>query len=832
MSGNMSAADIEDLGSLGFTSDDVSALREYRDSLLDLNQQYRDLRENVMDQVGQAFDDYIDKLERATDKIEALQKVTETYKNIIDIVGKKILDPTGKVTKALDEATFKQARNLTQSTKATLDFSEKALADAKATRDELARQYGNDNETVKLWDKKVEELEDERNSAYESWLSVWEEECQAAKDMYEDTLDSIMTNFETKMSGLAGSLDELSKAYERQTSIDEVYVDDYEKIYQLSKLSRELNKSIDNASQVKNKEKLKKLQQEITKAQETGVKLSQYDLDVLEKKYELELARQELEESRNAKSKVTMQRDSEGNYGYVYTADANAVADAEQNYEDKLHEYQQLNSDYIKSLQGEIIQIQQDAENAIKDFASTFQGTPEEFSKGVQAILDQYQILMDEKYQQMGNAINNNRELYTGDWKAYSEATGYKLSIDANYLDKWKETNYSIITGFGSMNEAMDIWKKASQEAADESKEAFQAWYEQTDTALKDGGTSMDEFASDAERMATDVTSQTERIANSATSMAETFSDSFSDILNSASDFSVYYEDVIQGVIDKNTLLADSIRKVVAEATKAETTTNSGSKGKYNDETSDKAGNSTNNSSNNTSIELTNNKPSLSNAAKKAKQSVKGAIKKDNSSNKKTNSRNTKRHLTTKDKYGIALATINGTYGWGNGSERKRKYNKKFGSHNGIQHIVEKLMAEGKVNSGAWSGAYYGITNLSRYAYSRFNTGGYTGNWIGKDGKMAILDKKEIVLNEKDTENFLSAVNVVRDISKTIDLNAANASNSFAKLFAAAGIKTAQGQLQQEVRITAEFPNVSDKNEILEAFDNVINLAAQYSGRK
>ena len=73
---------------------------------------------------------------------------------------------------------------------------------------------------------------------------------------------------------------------------------------------------------------------------------------------------------------------------------------------------------------------------------------------------------------------------------------------------------------------------------------------------------------------------------------------------------------------------------------------------------------------------------------------------------------------------------------------------------------------------------------------------------------------------------------LVRDISKTIDLNAANASNSFTKLFAAAGIKTPQGQLQQEVHITAEFPNVSDKNEILEAFDNVINLAAQYSGRK
>jgi hypothetical protein len=76
--------------------------------------------------------------------------------------------------------------------------------------------------------------------------------------------------------------------------------------------------------------------------------MSQYDLDVLRKKFELELAREELEESRNAKSQVRMMRDAEGNYGYVYTADANAVADAEQNYEDKLHELQVLNTNYIK----------------------------------------------------------------------------------------------------------------------------------------------------------------------------------------------------------------------------------------------------------------------------------------------------------------------------------------------------------------------------------------------------------------------------------------------------------------------------------------------------
>jgi hypothetical protein len=40
------------------------------------------------------------------------------------------------------------------------------------------------------------------------------------------------------------------------------------------------------------------------------------------------LAEIALEEAQNAKSTVRLQRDAEGNFGYVYTADANQVADA------------------------------------------------------------------------------------------------------------------------------------------------------------------------------------------------------------------------------------------------------------------------------------------------------------------------------------------------------------------------------------------------------------------------------------------------------------------------------------------------------------------------
>lgn len=826
INGNMSSSDVENLGSLGMTDGDIQALRKYQKELLSINESYRDLRDTMIDQVSKAFDEYIEKLDDATDKIKSLQKVTETYKDIIDVVGKKLLDPTGKVTKALDDAAFKQARSLTSSSKATLDFAEQSLKEAKAKRDELAKLYGEDNETVKLWDKQIKELQGERDSAYENWLDAWSDECEAARTIYEDAIESITTNFESKITGLVGSLDELNNAYERQSKIDEVYVDDYEKIYQLSKLSREINKSIDDTTKIKNKDKLKKLQQEINKAQEDGNKLSQYDLDVLQKKYELEVARQELEDSRNAKSKVTMQRDSEGNYGYVYTADSSAVADAEQSYEDKLHELQVLNSDYIKSLQGDIMQIQQDAENALKDFADTFRGTPEKYAKGVQAILDQYQILMDEKYQQMGNAINNNRELYEGDWKDYSEATGYKISIDADYLDKWNETNYSIITGYETMGDAVSDWKEGCKEAAEQASNAYKEWYENTDTALKDGGTSLKEFEDDATEAADTAEEQANRVADAANNMKDTYVNGFNEILTSASSFSTQYETVIQKIINSNTLLAESINQVVSAAARLDSETNtSNTSGSDNTTTATSSPSSTAEDVVAKAEGLVSSGARSSSRTNSSSGSRRGTT--SNSSNRRSSSGS---RLSTKTKYGVALAIINGNYGWGNGSTRSKRLTQRYGSGNSIQSIVDKLMAEGKVFSGAWEGAYYGIKSSDLKKY-RFNTGGYTGNWIGRDGKMAILDKKEIVLNEKDTENFLSAINVVRDISKTIDLNASNASNSFAKLFAAAGIRSTQGTLQQEVHITAEFPNATDKNEILEAFDNVINLASQYSNR-
>lgn len=45
-----------------------------------------------------------------------------------------------------------------------------------------------------------------------------------------------------------------------------------------------------------------------------------------------------------------------------------------------------------------------------------------------------------------------------------------------------------------------------------------------------------------------------------------------------------------------------------------------------------------------------------------------------------------------------------------------------------------------------------------------FDTGGYTGNWSGSDGKIAMLHKKELVLNEEQTRNILNSAKVLEKL--------------------------------------------------------------------
>ena len=98
--------------------------------------------------------------------------------------------------------------------------------------------------------------------------------------------------------------------------------------------------------------------------------MSEYELKTLQAKYDLRLAEIALEEAQEAKSQVRLVRDNEGNWGYMYTADAEEVSKAEQDVEDKMQALQDIQEETMRDMGQNILQVQRDYFDAFSDIST------------------------------------------------------------------------------------------------------------------------------------------------------------------------------------------------------------------------------------------------------------------------------------------------------------------------------------------------------------------------------------------------------------------------------------------------------------------------------
>ena len=113
---------------------------------------------------------------------------------------------------------------------------------------------------------------------------------------------------------------------------------------------------------------------------------------------------------------------------------------------------------------------------------------------------------------------------------------------------------------------------------------------------------------------------------------------------------------------------------------------------------------------------------------------------------------------------------------------------------------------------------------------AKFDSGGYTGDWDTSDGKFAILHEKELVLNQSDTQNLLNSVQILRDLATNAQLGMSSRLSDV-EVFRSAVFNGDKETIEQNVQITATFPNVNSKQQIEDAFNDLINLAAQRAMR-
>ena len=767
----------------------VSKLEEYTDNLLDANEKLRQYRDQVFETLTNAMSEYLGDLNRISDKIAHITKLTQGYKDLITSIGKSNLDPTGALTQKINKTLQSEAESAYKSAKATQEYAQVAYNEALEGY-QIAVDTG-DEYAIRKWKEVLEQAEDDLNDAEEATLESMTALADAIATVFTESISQAVETMNHELGGLSVIREKFDQAKELSAQ----YLDDYKKIYELSKLNREVNASIDDTDNIRAKQLLMEYQQKIVEYQKDGVEMSQYEVDYLRAQYDLILARIAIEEAQKAKSQVSMVQDSEGNYSYVYTADDQAVADAEQNYEDKLYAMQVLNGEYINELQENLIAMQEEMGQKLEEIAENDALTYEEKKELIAETTEYYLERINFYSDQLGIAFDNNSQLYEKDWQEYHDKTGYKISANEDYIDSWEETSLAIITNVNSQQEYLRILETAIREARDTSREACDTATE----SLNNVGFTSQVLGNVIDQMTNQLENDARRASMSAEQMSREYQSAVTQIMNSVQAFTSTYCSQITAIIAQNQALIASMNAVIAAAAAmaaavgAHSGGSGGGGGGY-------YGN-----------------PGSAGSPAKPTGSAPAA------------NQNKGSGLTAEQIEGIAGNIW--VYGsWGDNPTRQATMIDKFGQADGmaIYNAVQDKFNSGYGYSG---GLEHDWDYYKKFSPSAFATGGYTGDWGSTEGKLALLHEKELVLNQYDTANMLQMIDMVRKIANTIDINALSSMGANLQAISS-NIGNETEKLEQEVHITAEFPSVSDRNEILAAFDNVINLASQYANRK
>ena len=774
------------LGDEAFTEAEVEKIKEYSDTILDETANIKDEQMAVVDSMNDVFDAHMEHFEQFGDSISHASDMLSAYGEVIDLVGQEELGISAETMQKMRDTSIEllesanaNAKNKFDQAKAEYDYAEDQL--------KAARETG-DKELIKHWEDVVQHTKEGMQDAESEWMSSWTELLQAARDKFDDEMQESIRNFEKAVAGAAGSLEGLSDQMDLHAMVDDNYLEDYERIYELNKLNREIENSIDNTSNVRAKEALLELEDKITQAKESGRDMSEHEVEALRKQYELKLAEIALEEAQNSKSQVRMTKDAEGNFSYVYTADDSAVEDAEQNYEDKLKEYQELNHNYIKDLESQLVETQQNYAQAMAAAAEMYGYGTDEYTQAVALIQQKYTEEMGFLHSELQMTMDDNQRLHTEDVASYAQNVGDTQMLNMEYIGSFDQTTYSLATGYASRTAAEQAWQTASAAVMSAAEASMQAYQNTVNTAMEANTGATSSFGEAVSSSITSIADVSSTLASNVSSTLQDVTSHWGETSSAVSSFAEMYNNTLSTLVESNEKFVETVGKVTSAwaevqeeststTTRASTPTTRGSSG----------GNNNNNNTRPTGSRLVGRKVKLKSNARLA---------------------------TSSDR----SARLNTPYRGRNVYVQRYIRGRTSPYHVGISTNFN--------NSGSWVG-WLDIKQIEGY-----RTGGYTGKWNNTDGRLAMLHQKEIVLNAHDTENFLKTVDIVRQIAQTIDLNALASSGGIGQGLHSTGVNSHSQDLQQQVHITAEFPNATDKNEIIKAFDNVINLAAQYANKK
>ena len=735
----------------------IEALDEINDGIYDNLNAIQDLDQQMMEYYGETLAQAGEEIDKFTTQLEKQTTILEHYKTLVDLMGKSTdYDKVGIILEG-------QA----STTKNEMIAAREEYEMLAKEKDEmyLKWQTAATEEQAELYKKQYEAALEASDEAQEQYLSKAEAYGEALNAILENSLNKFGQDLENALTG-GTSFDQMTARMERAASLQEEYLTTTNKIYETNKLMNKAQQEIDKSTNTVAKQRLKQFINETDQLQKKN-RLSSYELEIQQAKYDLLLAEIALEDAQDAKSQVRLQRDAEGNFGYVYTADQDKISEAQQNLADA------QNNLYNIALEG------------ANGYAEKYYQTLNELYNTLDEINRQYHEGAFESEQEYQNAILEAKEYYYALLEDYSDLYTIAISTDARALeDSWSRE-------FNSMIYNTDNWKTQVEEYVQNVQGAFEEWDEAMDVLASEAGIGGDlSSLSDA----------VDKIDQESQQLLSTLTDSGGvldtiqteiDAVSSLTDAYALQRTQIQSLTQEYEQLAEAIlAKKRAEAMKEEPT---------------------------------NVAPSATPETNSGKDSEKGSG--DNSN--KGSGGDGKISIGEQ----VKLKNTGTTYYYDSYGTSPKGSRGKAGDVVTVENIVNGGKGTAKQPYGVAvksSGSAYGWLKIDDL--TGFDSGGYTGNW-GPYGKLAMLHEKELILDEQDTENFLHSMELLNNIIQLIDLQSMN--SAIGGVLSSPGLGNIdQGNLEQMVTIEANFPNVSSKVEIEEAFATLVNRASQYANRK
>ena len=782
------------------------------DALLEWVESLETLLPDALDDASERFAQFTDQLEHnesvlgLIEELYALQGVT--YKT------QEGFDQLQKVGQETMEAQVAQA----QLHRSWYENSRQELLEAQAALDAL----GGD-ETDPAYDglkANRDALLEEFNEAQEAMLSSAQAAMETAQEMYTQAIERAVYEFGQTVSGGVG-LDLLQDKFDHYIDQEGRYLDTVNEAYEVASWYNKLQEDIDKTTNSKLRDQLKNLQEEIDLRRENNT-LSEYDLEILEAKYNVLQAQIALEDAQNAKNELRLVRDRQGNWNYQYTADPSQIADAEQNLLDAENEWYNIAKQQVEDVTGEIISTWQECQNAIEEIYNDMTLTDEERAARAEEIYAYYtqkiQDLENEKQvaiadmTEAGNKSLFDMAVVAGD--EVSDLTGITSQeiqdIIANsgmsIIELLMADNEQIKDIVGSNTQLIDLFDNVFakdlanmtanagnfedylSQAMSEAEGAMTQYQDTVSSVADETGTSLDDLSGYID----DVSTSTDICRDAGLEATEMMWDQ----IDAIHDLSQYYLDLADSVYEYIEALRDLARET------AQTIENEANRD--------------------------DDLPSAVTPPSTSDDSGSGGTGGNGSGTGQTGGGNGIPEV------GDEVTYLGGWYyhdSYGTDPAGKRGPGKKVRITRIVKGNPYPIHVQSNDSAYGW---------LKESQISGFDTGGYTGEF--DNAKLAFLHEKELVLNQEDTKNILSAVSAMRalgpefiaSIESALDNNALSAKGLMAsRLGNNTQVAPANDTIEQRVTIEhVEFPNVTSSDEIQDALRSLVDDAAQWANRR